>query len=139
MELFRLENIKKEYQNGEQSLDVLKGISFSIVDGDFVSFMGRSGAGKSTLLQIIGCLDNASSVKYIFDQMPIHEMSDDQMAEIRNKKIGFVFQTFNLVPRVSVFQNVELPLIYKGVPKRKRKEIVDQAISAVGLSDRAGH
>ncbi|PCJ20426.1 MAG: macrolide ABC transporter ATP-binding protein [Candidatus Cloacimonadota bacterium] len=122
MELFRLENIKKEYKNGEESLKVLKGISFTISDGDFVSIMGRSGAGKSTLLQIIGCLDAPSSGKYFFDKMPIHDFDDDQMAEIRNQKIGFVFQSFYLLPYLSVLQNVMMPMEYSNISLNERRE-----------------
>ncbi|MCO4781147.1 MAG: ABC transporter ATP-binding protein [Candidatus Cloacimonetes bacterium] len=122
MELFHLENIKKEYKNGDQSLEVLKGVSFSISEGDFVSIMGRSGAGKSTLLQILGCLDAPSSGKYFFDEMPIHDLNDDQMSEIRNQKIGFVFQSFYLLPYLSVLQNVMMPMEYSYLSLNERRD-----------------
>jgi len=137
--ILQINDVTRTYFMGDQEVNALRGVSLNINKGEYVAIMGPSGSGKSTLMNTIGCLDVPTSGSYHLEGVAVNEMSEDQLAEIRNEKIGFVFQTFNLVPRVSVFQNVELPLIYKGVAKRKRREIVEKAIAAVGLEDRAGH
>jgi putative ABC transport system ATP-binding protein len=134
-----IENVAKSYQMGAQEVRALKGVSLRIQQGEYVAIMGPSGSGKSTLMNMIGCLDVPSSGTYLLEGESVGEMSEDQLAAIRNEKIGFVFQTFNLVPRVSVFSNVELPLIYKGVSKSERKKIVDHAIQSVGLTSHKTH
>lgn len=134
-----IQNVTRTYVMGDQEVNALRGVSLSIKKGEYVAIMGPSGSGKSTLMNTIGCLDIPSTGTYSLENELVSEKSEDQLAEIRNKKIGFVFQTFNLVPRISVFQNIELPLIYKGVSKGKRKEIVQRAIDAVGLGERASH
>ncbi|WP_299073962.1 ABC transporter ATP-binding protein [uncultured Paraglaciecola sp.] len=134
-----IDNITKTYQMGEQQVRALKGVSLQIRQGEYVAIMGPSGSGKSTLMNMIGCLDVPTSGTYMLEGESVGEMSEDQLAAIRNEKIGFVFQTFNLVPRVSVFNNVELPLIYKGVRKSQRKKIVDEVIESVGLTSHKNH
>lgn len=137
--ILKINDVTRTYFMGDQEVNALRGITLNINKGEYVAIMGPSGSGKSTLMNTIGCLDVPTSGSYHLEGVAVNDMSEDQLAEIRNEKIGFVFQTFNLVPRVSVFQNVELPLIYKGVAKRKRREIVEKAIASVGLADRAGH
>jgi len=137
--ILKIKDVTRTYFMGDQEVNALRGVSLNINKGEYVAIMGPSGSGKSTLMNTIGCLDVPTSGSYQLEGVGVNEMSEDQLAEIRNEKIGFVFQTFNLVPRVSVYQNVELPLIYKGVPKRKRREIVEKAIASVGLEDRSGH
>jgi len=137
--ILKIKDVTRTYFMGDQEVNALRGVSLNINKGEYVAIMGPSGSGKSTLMNTIGCLDVPTSGSYHLEGVGVNEMSEDQLAEIRNEKIGFVFQTFNLVPRVSVFQNVELPLIYKGVPKRKRREIVEKAIASVGLEDRSDH
>ncbi|MCJ8320049.1 MAG: ABC transporter ATP-binding protein [Colwellia sp.] len=137
--MLKINDVTRTYFMGDQEVNALRGITLNINKGEYVAIMGPSGSGKSTLMNTIGCLDVPTSGSYHLEGVAVNDMSEDQLAEIRNEKIGFVFQTFNLVPRVSVFQNVELPLIYKGVAKRKRREIVEKAIASVGLADRAGH
>tara|TARA_R110002167_G_scaffold55808_6_gene158493 strand:- start:994 stop:1725 length:732 start_codon:yes stop_codon:yes gene_type:complete len=134
-----IDNVAKTYQMGEQQVKALKGVSLTIHAGEYVAIMGPSGSGKSTLMNMIGCLDVPTSGTYLLEGESVGEMTEDQLAGIRNEKIGFVFQTFNLVPRVSVFSNVELPLIYKGVSKSQRKKIVDKAIESVGLMSHKDH
>lgn len=134
-----IENVAKTYQMGEQQVKALKGVSLTINAGEYVAIMGPSGSGKSTLMNMIGCLDVPTSGTYLLEGESVGEMSEDQLAGIRNEKIGFVFQTFNLVPRVSVYSNVELPLIYKGVSKSQRRKIVDKAIESVGLVSHKDH
>ncbi len=134
-----LENIKKSYTLPNRSIEVLKGISIEIKKGEFLSIMGPSGSGKSTLLNIIGCLDRPTSGRYLLDGIDISALSDNQLAEIRNKKIGFVFQSFNLIPRLSALKNVELPLIYAGISSKERTERAYEALKKLGLSDRTNH
>jgi putative ABC transport system ATP-binding protein len=134
-----IDEVTRVYTMGDQQVHALKGVSLNINKGEYVAIMGPSGSGKSTLMNMIGCLDIPSSGEYLLEGQSVGQMSEDQLAEIRNQKIGFVFQTFNLVPRITVYKNVELPLIYKGVAKKQRKEIVTKAIKAVGLEDRADH
>jgi putative ABC transport system ATP-binding protein len=137
--ILSIRDVTRTYYMGDQEVNALKGVSININKGEYVAIMGPSGSGKSTLMNMIGCLDVPSSGSYYLENEAVSSMKEDQLADIRNTKIGFVFQTFNLVPRVSVFQNVELPLIYKGTSKKERKVIVEQAIEAVGLSSRANH
>jgi putative ABC transport system ATP-binding protein len=135
----RLTDVVKTYTMGDQVVRALAGVSLDIRRGEYVAIMGPSGSGKSTLMNIIGCLDVPTSGTYALEGQAVNAMSEDALAEIRNLKIGFVFQTFNLVPRVNVFKNVELPLIYAGKPRAERKRIADAAIASVGLGERAHH
>lgn len=139
MPVIKLENVTKVYRIGEQELIVLNGISVSIEKGEFVCIMGPSGSGKSTFMNIIGCLDTPTSGKYYLEEIDVSTMDVNQLAEIRNKKIGFVFQQFNLLPRATALENVELPLIYAGVPAKERKEKALETLSRVGLKERANH
>jgi putative ABC transport system ATP-binding protein len=133
-----LEGITKVYRTGEVEVAALKGISLHIPEGEFVAIMGPSGSGKSTLMNLIGCLDQPSSGRYILDGYDVSALSDDQLAWIRNRKIGFVFQSYNLIPRASAVHNVEMPLIYAG-DNQQRRERAMAALESVGLLERAGH
>jgi putative ABC transport system ATP-binding protein len=136
--IISLRNIKKTYLMGDTSCQALKGISFNVHEGDFVSIMGASGSGKSTLMNIIGTLDTATEGKYIFNDSNITAYSEDELAKVRNEKIGFVFQSFNLIPRVSVYHNVERPMIYsRKIPRSQRRERVLSALKTVHLEDKA--
>ncbi|MBL7135270.1 MAG: ABC transporter ATP-binding protein [Candidatus Marinimicrobia bacterium] len=137
--LINLKDIVKTYQVGTVEVHALRGVDLQIQRNEYISIMGPSGSGKSTLMNIIGCLDSPTSGRYELESTPVHEMDDNQLAEIRNRKIGFVFQTFNLLPRASALHNVELPLIYSGVSASKRKVIAEEALDKVGLSDRKNH
>jgi len=137
--LIELDDIVKIYQVGTEKVGALQGVSVKIVENEYLAIMGPSGSGKSTLMNILGCLDTPTSGKYRFDNDLVSEMNDDQLAEIRNREIGFVFQTFNLLPRATALHNVELPLIYNGTPASKRKKIAQQALEMVGLADRMHH
>jgi putative ABC transport system ATP-binding protein len=137
--MLALRDVVKTYVMGDQKVRALAGVSLDIRRGEYVAIMGPSGSGKSTLMNVIGCLDVPTKGTYTLDGQAVSAMSEDELAEIRNLKIGFVFQTFNLVPRVNVFKNVELPLIYAGKPKAERKRIADEAIASVGLTSRAHH
>jgi len=134
-----ISNIKKVYEMGEEKLFALNGVDVVIERNEYVAIMGPSGSGKSTLMNIIGCLDTPTSGKYILNGKDVHEMDDDELAEIRNKEIGFVFQTFNLLPRNNALHNVELPLIYSGLSKADRIKQAQNALSNVGLADRMMH
>jgi putative ABC transport system ATP-binding protein len=134
-----IDNVTKTYKMGDQTVRALRGISLEIQRNEYVAIMGPSGSGKSTLMNVIGCLDVPSTGTYRLEGRAVNELSDDQLADIRNQKIGFVFQTFNLVPRASVFQNVELPLIYKGLARAERRQIAEKAIASVGLEERSDH
>jgi putative ABC transport system ATP-binding protein len=134
-----LRDVRRTYLMGEEKVRALAGVSLEIRRGEYVAIMGPSGSGKSTLMNIIGCLDVPDGGSYQLEGQAVDKMSDDQLADIRNLKIGFVFQTFNLVPRVSVFKNVELPLIYAGKSRADRKRIAEEAIKVVGLTDRMLH
>jgi putative ABC transport system ATP-binding protein len=133
-----LEGITKVYRTGEVEVAALKGISLHIPEGEFVAIMGPSGSGKSTLMNLIGCLDQPSSGRYILDGYDVSALTDDQLAWIRNRKIGFVFQSYNLIPRASAVHNVEMPLIYAG-DNQQRRERSMAALDSVGLLERASH
>lgn len=137
--MIHLRDIKKNYILGEVSLEVLKGVDLDVKEGDFLAIMGPSGSGKSTLLNIIGCLDRQTSGVYQFEGVDIASKTDDELAEIRNKQIGFVFQIFNLLPRFSAFKNVELPMIYSHISPAERKERVLEVLAKVGIGHRAEH
>lgn len=131
--------IAKIYKMGNQTVEALKSVSINIDKGEYVAFMGPSGSGKSTLMNIIGCLDTPTSGRYVLNNNNVSELSENELAVIRNKEIGFVFQTFNLLPRASALENVALPLIYAGYGKSERDEIAMQALENVGLGQRADH
>ncbi len=137
--LIRLENIHKSYLLGTIEVNALRGISIEIHNGDFVAIMGPSGSGKSTLMHILGCLDRPSSGYFYLDQNRVDKLNDDDLSHTRNKKIGFVFQSFNLLPQMTVRENVELPMVYCGVAAHHRREVSDKLIKQVGLSHRSGH
>lgn len=137
--LIRIENLTKSYLTTEIEVPALRGIDLHIQRNEFLSIMGPSGSGKSTLMNILGCLDTPSSGSYIFDGIDVANFSDDELSEIRNRKIGFIFQTFNLLPKAKALHNVELPLIYAGEDKNIRKSLAMEALDRVGLSDRAHH
>lgn len=137
--IIELQEIRKTYIMGANSLEVLKGISLSINKNEYVALMGPSGSGKSTLMNIIGCLDTPTSGKYILNGNDVSKMADDDLAEVRNNEIGFVFQQFNLLPRLSAAENVALPLIYAGVSKKDRMERAMEALKKVRLDDRGHH
>lgn len=139
MNIIETTNISRRYVMGEEVIDALKSISITVKKGEYVAFMGPSGSGKSTLMNIIGCLDTPSTGTYILNGNDVSEMSENELAEIRNKEIGFVFQTFNLLPRQSSLENVALPLIYAGYNKSDRTEIAMAALKGVGLENRALH
>lgn len=137
--LIQLKNIHKSYPLDGFNLEILKGINLEIAAGEFVAIMGPSGSGKSTLMNILGCLDTPTSGEYILDGENIEHLSGDQLAEIRNSKIGFVFQGFNLLSRTSAIENVELPMVYAGVPDKDREERAAKALDSVGLHERMHH
>ena len=132
-------DLEKTYQMGMEEVRALRGVSLIIEKGEYVAIMGPSGSGKSTLMNIIGCLDSPTSGGYELNGKQVSQMSDDELAHVRNREIGFVFQTFNLLPRADALHNVELPLIYRGVPGKERRERSMQALSSVGLGDRVHH
>lgn len=137
--LIEIEDLWKTYQMGAEEIHALRGVSFKIERGSYVAIMGPSGSGKSTMMNLIGCLDTPSKGKYMLNNRLVSEMDDDELAHIRNKEIGFVFQTFNLLPRASALHNVELPLIYNGTPASERKERAMKALQAVELGERIYH
>ena len=137
--VIHLEQLRKSYYLGKQELPVLKGIDLDIQKNEFVALMGPSGSGKSTLMNILGCLDTLSDGKYILNGNDVSEMNDNELAEIRNQEIGFVFQQFNLLPRLSALENVALPLIYAGVSKKERTERALEMLEKVNLADRSHH
>lgn len=137
--LILIEDLWKTYQMGAEEIHALRGVSFVIHKGSYVAIMGPSGSGKSTMMNLIGCLDTPSKGKYLLNTRLVSDMDDDELAHIRNKEIGFVFQTFNLLPRASALHNVELPLIYNGTPAHERKERAIKALQAVDLGERIYH
>lgn len=138
-EIISLKDIRKSYYLGRQELPVLKGINLSIEENEYVSLMGPSGSGKSTLMNIIGCLDTATGGQYVLNEKDVSSMLDDELADVRNVEIGFVFQQFNLLPRLTAWENVALPLIYAKVSKQDREDRAKEMLRRVGLADRAGH
>ncbi len=134
-----IQNIAKIYEMGEEDVHALRDVSLKLGSNEYVALMGPSGSGKSTLMNMLGCLDTPTSGTYLFKKESVEDMDDDELAEIRNKEIGFVFQTFNLLPRATALHNVELPLVYAGVPRKERIERAEQALVRVGLEDRIDH
>jgi putative ABC transport system ATP-binding protein len=139
MSLIRLEKISRRYQMGAETVHALREVSLEIQRGEYVAIMGPSGSGKSTLMNLIGCLDTPTAGQYELNGIQVSEMDDNRLAEVRNKEIGFVFQTFNLLPRSDALRNVELPLIYSGVPSDERRRTALEALASVGLGDRIHH
>jgi len=137
--LIDIQDITKVYDMGEERVRALDGVTLAVERGEYVAIMGPSGSGKSTLMNLIGCLDTPSSGSYVLNGREVARMTDDELAQIRNQEIGFVFQTFNLLPRTTALQQVELPLVYTGVGKRERRERAVKALEAVSLGDRMGH
>lgn len=138
-EIIKTSDVTKVYTMGSMKVEALKGISMTINRGEYVAFMGPSGSGKSTLMNIIGCLDTPTAGSYILNSHNVSDISEDELAEIRNQEIGFVFQTFNLLPRATSLENVALPLIYAGYSKPDREKKAMEALSSVSLDDRASH
>ena len=138
-EVIRIENLHKTYILGSQKVNALDGVSLSINKNDYIAIMGPSGSGKSTMMNILGCLDTPTSGRYILGGTDVSQMEDSLLAEVRNKQIGFVFQSFNLLPKYSALENVALPLIYCGTPEKTRTELATKALDIVGLSDRMDH
>jgi putative ABC transport system ATP-binding protein len=139
MKIIETKDISKVYRMGNQTVNALQSISISIDRGEYVAFMGPSGSGKSTLMNIVGCLDTPSSGTYMLNGKLVSEMTENELADTRNKEIGFVFQTFNLLPRASALENIALPLIYAGYSKSERTEMAMQTLESVGLGERAHH
>jgi putative ABC transport system ATP-binding protein len=139
MAIIDLKDVKKVYDMGAEQVRALNGVDLEIERGEYVAIMGPSGSGKSTLMNLLGCLDTPSSGSYVLNGTAVEGLSDHELAAIRNKEIGFVFQTFNLLARTDALQNVELPLVYSGMPRRERRERAAKALERVGLSDRASH
>ena len=137
--LIKITNIKRDFALGNETVYVLKGIDLEINKGEYVALMGPSGSGKSTLMNLLGCLDTPTSGSYILNGKDVSKMHDDELAEIRNKEIGFVFQTFNLLPRTTALDNVALPMVYAGFSKSERKVRAEEVLNQVGLSDRMDH
>ncbi len=138
-EVVRIQNIAKVYQMGEETVHALRGVSLTVRQGEFVAIMGSSGSGKSTCMHILGCLDRPTSGRYSLDGVAVENMGKNELAEIRNRKLGFVFQGFNLLSRTSALDNVELPLVYGGMPSKQRRQRALEALEMVGLAERAGH
>ncbi|QSF47668.1 ABC transporter ATP-binding protein [Paenibacillus tianjinensis] len=137
--MIQVENMIHSYVMAGETMTILKGLSFTIEHGEFVAIIGPSGSGKSTLMNMLGCLDVANEGDYYLDGQEIRKLSDNKLAQIRNEKIGFIFQNFNLLPKLSAVENVELPLIYRGVSHRERREIARSALIRVGLEERIDH
>ena len=138
--IIKVEGLKRTFVVGSEEVHALKGVSFEICQGEFVSIMGSSGSGKSTLLNILGCLDQPTAGEYLIDGISVRERTKNELSDIRNRKIGFVFQSYNLLPRTSALENVELPLVYNpDVSHRERRERAEHALELVGLKDRMEH
>lgn len=138
-EIIRLEDICRIYRVGSQEVRALDGVSLSVYKNEYVAIMGPSGSGKSTLMNILGCLDSPDSGRYVLNGVDVSEMDDGELADVRNREIGFVFQSFNLLPRYNALENVALPMVYAGVPAGERREKAAQALRSVGLEDRMDH
>ena len=137
--VIEIEGVTKLYQMGEETIHALRGVSLKIHRNEYLAIMGPSGSGKSTMMNMLGCLDTPTSGRYEFNRKNVATMTDDELAAIRNREIGFVFQTFNLLPRADALRNVELPLIYAGIPAHERRERARLALEHVGLGDRVHH
>jgi len=137
--VIEMKGVKRVYQLGPQEIQALRGVDLKIDRGEYVAIMGPSGSGKSTLMNLIGCLDRPTAGQYLLDGLPVEAMSEDELAEVRNRKIGFVFQTFNLLARTTALQNVELPLVYARMSRAERRNQAEEALTAVGLGDRMNH
>ena len=137
--VIEIQNIKRNFQVGDETVHALRGVSFNINEGEFVTIMGTSGSGKSTLLNILGCLDTPTSGEYLLDDIPVRTMSKPQRAVLRNRKIGFVFQSYNLLPKTTAVENVELPLVYRGVDRKTRHKLAVESLTMVGLEKRMDH
>ena len=137
--IITVDNINKTYKNGSLELQVLKNISFKVDKGEFLAIMGSSGSGKSTMMNILGCLENQYEGRYILDGIDISKSTENELSEIRNKKIGFIFQSFNLLPRLTALENVELPLVYSSIPKEERHKRANELLEMVGLKERIHH
>ena len=138
-EIIRLEDIRRIYRVGNQEVRALDGVSLSVYKNEYVAIMGPSGSGKSTLMNILGCLDSPSSGHYVLNGVDVSEMEDSDLADVRNREIGFVFQSFNLLPRYNALENVALPMVYAGVPARERMERAADALRSVALEERMDH
>src|SRR5512140_1880741 len=139
MALIETKDLWKTYVMGSEEIHALREVSIEIERGEYVAIMGPSGSGKSTLMNLVGCLDTPSSGEYVLNDVQVSQMDDNELAEIRNQEIGFIFQTFNLLPRSDALRNVELPLVYAGVPAEERRRVALEALSDVGLADRIHH
>src|SRR3970040_1633064 len=139
MALIETHDLTKTYVMGTEEIHALRGVSVEIERGEYVAIMGPSGSGKSTLMNLIGCLDTPTKGSYLLNEQEVAEMNDDELAQIRNEEIGFVFQTFNLLPRATALHNVELPLIYAGISGKARHKRAEEALNKVGLADRMHH
>jgi len=139
MSLIRLSRVSRRYQMGTETIHALREVSIEVGRAEYVAIMGPSGSGKSTLMNLIGCLDTPSSGTYELNGTNVSDMDDNALAEVRNKEIGFVFQTFNLLPRANALHNVELPLVYAGIPSEERRQLALEALTNVGLADRVNH
>lgn len=137
--IIRMKNITKTYNTGPLKVEVLKGISIDVLEGEFVSIVGASGSGKSTIMNIMGCLDTCTTGEYVLDSKDIKNYTESELAIVRNEKIGFIFQKFNLLPKLNAYENVELPLLYRGIDRDLRKKRALEALDMVGLSDRIKH
>src|ERR1035438_181660 len=139
MSLIHLQQISRRYKMGGETVHALRDVSLDIQRGEYVAIMGPSGSGKSTLMNLLGCLDSPTGGTYELNDSHVSEMNDNQLAEIRNREIGFIFQTFNLLPRSDALRNVELPLVYAGIPAKERRKLALEALASVGLADRVHH
>jgi putative ABC transport system ATP-binding protein len=137
--IIEINDVTKIYRMGFEEVHALRGVSLEIQQNEYVAIMGPSGSGKSTMMNLLGCLDTPTNGSYFLEGVDVSQLKDDDLADIRNQKIGFVFQTFNLLPRATVLHNVELPLVYRGVPSAERHRLAEDAIASVGLADRAKH
>ena len=137
--MIEVKDVVKVYKNGRLSLEVLKGLNLNVEKGEYVALMGPSGSGKSTFLNILGCLDNLTTGQYILDGIDVSNMGEDELSTVRNEKIGFVFQAYNLLPKLTALENVELPAMYKGVDRKTRHEKAKIALESVGLAERMNH